>query len=765
MSRRVFALISALLLAVVASAAHAGSSIGTSLNQFSPPAGDTSVDFLREVFGNIVGLVSAGGNLQSNQSDDVLGAMMKIFNSAVLFLGMLFVGYTTIKGTVDSAHDGEILGRKMSSIWVPLRSVGGLAALLPLGSGYSLIQIGILWVALQGVGVADAIWKFAIEQISRDNMISRPMIPDSRPLAANILLAETCMAGMNVFYQQTGRSTRIELKAISNTLVNTGEILNFDVFDAAPGVGAYTALKNYANAKYTVVDYRWRANDNSYLDPDVCGSVSWKQSWEASEGNSNTKIVKAPIMAAHTAAVKAMIQELRPVALQIVSGQKPTPGALEAAANTYENRLRAAAKVAVEDTNGRARADFLKAAESGGWIFAGTWYNHIVRMNDVMQSTLNALPTSHSINILDKEPDLQGLLDVISVVNEYIQVFPGANALQEASGQASQNLEAVRRAYLSTDVRRPQTGESAWEYVRKLISAPFMGAINLTTQSIAGSNLNHMSQMKSFGDTIVGVGEALLAAMAGASGAANSVAAKATVGLAFDVGAVIQFLSGLVTTLTIALFFFGAVLSTYVPMIPFVTWMTSVVNWFVLVLESVIAGPLFSVAHVHPDGDDAVGKAGHGYMMILSLVMRPSLMLFGLIGGMLLTQPVVGLINVAYMTVVAGVQADSMTGIVSFLAYVAIYVIAMTTVVHIVFSLIHWIPDNILRWVGAHAGGIGSAEGAVEKGHSVLVGGVREAKHGAAGSLGGRKLQRPETQKTPNKGDMSNDELLPPGRD
>lgn len=212
-----------LLLALAAGVAHADSSLGTSLNQFTPPAGDTSVEFMREVFGSIVGMISSGGNLQTGQADGVLGSMMKVFNSAVLFLGMLFVGYTTVKGTVDSAHDGEILGKKMSSIWIPLRTVGGTALLLPLGSGYSLIQIGILWLALQGVGVADAVWKAAIEQINRDNMISRPMIPDSRPLAANILKFEVCAAAMNKQFQDSGRSTRIQPTSANQVLTNTGK--------------------------------------------------------------------------------------------------------------------------------------------------------------------------------------------------------------------------------------------------------------------------------------------------------------------------------------------------------------------------------------------------------------------------------------------------------------------------------------------------------------------------------------------------------------
>jgi hypothetical protein len=38
--------------------------------------------------------------------------MMGIFNLAVLFLAMIFVVYTTVKGTVDSAHDGEAWAAK-----------------------------------------------------------------------------------------------------------------------------------------------------------------------------------------------------------------------------------------------------------------------------------------------------------------------------------------------------------------------------------------------------------------------------------------------------------------------------------------------------------------------------------------------------------------------------------------------------------------------------------------------------------------------------
>lgn len=198
---------------------------GVSLNQFAPPAGDASVGFLREAFGNVVGQITVGGSIQGD-TDTVTAAGFKVFNSGVLFLSMLFVLYSTLKGTVDSAHDGEILGRKMSSIWLPLRTVGGTACLLPLGNGFSLIQIVVLWIAIQGAGLGDAIWSAMMDKLAQDNMIGRPNIPDSRPLAANILRFETCAAAMNKQFTDSGRADRIAVKENQKIITNTGEGLS-----------------------------------------------------------------------------------------------------------------------------------------------------------------------------------------------------------------------------------------------------------------------------------------------------------------------------------------------------------------------------------------------------------------------------------------------------------------------------------------------------------------------------------------------------------
>ncbi|MGH7463049.1 MAG: DotA/TraY family protein, partial [Longimicrobiales bacterium] len=273
---------------------------GVSLNHFSPPAGDASVGFLREAFGSVVSMVETNGS-PAGDTDTVTAAGFKIFNSAVLFLSMIFMLYTTIKGTVDSAHDGEILGKKMSSIWVPLRSVGGTAALLPLANGFSLIQIFVLWIAIQGAGAADAIWGAMMEKLTQDNMIGRPSVPDSRPLAANILRFEVCMAAMNKQFSESGRADRIQVAETQKTITNTGEVLSGGNLAAGavggPVVGALNLASSIANARYTVSEYQWSAASNSYQNPNVCGALHWTQSEESSEGSGSTTVAKGPILA------------------------------------------------------------------------------------------------------------------------------------------------------------------------------------------------------------------------------------------------------------------------------------------------------------------------------------------------------------------------------------------------------------------------------------------------------------------------------------
>lgn len=170
---------------------------------FAPPASDYSVIFLGNLFGIVDGVLHGTGS-------QIMGAMFGVFNSAVLALGGIIIMYTLMVSTMNTAHEGQMLGQKWSSIWIPVRSTLGLALLIPKASGYCLMQIFVMWVVVQGVGAADKVWEAALSYLNRGGVIiqaqtTQPPImdvlnPSGTPGvpggALTILSGQVCMMGL-----------------------------------------------------------------------------------------------------------------------------------------------------------------------------------------------------------------------------------------------------------------------------------------------------------------------------------------------------------------------------------------------------------------------------------------------------------------------------------------------------------------------------------------------------------------------------------------
>ncbi|MDF1646596.1 MAG: type IVB secretion system protein DotA [Legionellaceae bacterium] len=166
---------------------------------FAPPTTDISVTFLGNIFGVVDGVLHGTGS-------QIMGTMFGVFNAAVLALGGIVIMYIILVSTMNTAHEGQMLGQKWSSIWVPVRATAGLALLIPKASGYCMMQIFVMWVVLQGVGVADKIWGAALDYLNRGGVIIQGnMAPDISMGAdgggimsgsATILYGQVCMVGL-----------------------------------------------------------------------------------------------------------------------------------------------------------------------------------------------------------------------------------------------------------------------------------------------------------------------------------------------------------------------------------------------------------------------------------------------------------------------------------------------------------------------------------------------------------------------------------------
>ena len=118
------------------------------INLFAYSANDQSLQYLIQIFGSMNGIIplppsapaaSVGGTTA------ILGVMFQTFNSIILAVGALIVVYVTIVGIMNTAHEGQFMGKNWNNLWIPIRTVLGISLLVPTPSGYSGIQIVMMW--------------------------------------------------------------------------------------------------------------------------------------------------------------------------------------------------------------------------------------------------------------------------------------------------------------------------------------------------------------------------------------------------------------------------------------------------------------------------------------------------------------------------------------------------------------------------------------------------------------------------------------------
>src|SRR5690606_35384038 len=84
--------------------------------------------------------------------------------------------------------------------------------------------------------------------------------------------------------------------------------------------------------------------------------------------------------------------------------------------------------------------------------------------------------------------------------------------------------------------------------------------------------------------------------------------------------------AGFVGWLLMVMFVVGALLSTYIPLIPFITWFSALTNYFFVVFEGLIAAQLWAMNHITTDGEGMGQRTERGYTHVLNVLLRPTIM-------------------------------------------------------------------------------------------------------------------------------------------
>lgn len=697
-------------------------------NLFEPSSNDLSLKVLGSLFG---GLIEG-----SNGTDPMLNAI-KIFNGGVLIIGGILAGYTILTGTIGTAHDGEMLGKKFSSAWIPIRYSVGTALVLPVvGGGYCVMQAIVMWLVVQGVGLADKVWISYMSNTSQSSDTSINVTGDYGVLK----LAE------NIFAMQVCNKANAQAIAESSPILNYSNLYNFGTSqkDNVIRFGDTKAIINKsACGKVTLPNY--------IADTVQTNGTTSNTGRLGDIGSIFNTLSTKPIIDAQIKATSTLIAKMDATASKAVSRYDKLDDSvasaiyaeIETGANEYKNTVESASKTLA--SNGGF--DRIKAsADNQGWLLAGAWFNKIIDINNKISVATKSISQS-------KATISTGATDGITI---------DAGKYARSAGIVLQNSKtAITDTQIKTDGtqegQKVESGSSIMGDIGASIGEAFT-TVNL--YALKNDSRHPLIIINDVGDRLI---------------TANTIIATSTMIIGFVAGAVSLIAGNGVTSAMSAFntFFvlpfnalwavgFGA--SYVVPNIGFFIWIGCITGWTLLVIEAIIAAPLWAIMHLHPNGDDMTGKGANGYMLVLSLLLRPVLMVFGLITSIIISSVLGELINKIYFEVFAG--NNNITGIGGFFKILfgtAIYVVLMFIFMQKCFSIIHKLPDQLLRWIGGgqeHLGQMAedfaqSSKAGLAGATGFIGGALSASKNGLASKI--NTLERgysdnPSKQQPPNAG-------------
>jgi conjugal transfer/type IV secretion protein DotA/TraY len=189
-------------------------------------------------------------------------------------------------------------------------------------------------------------------------------------------------------------------------------------------------------------------------------------------------------------------------------------------------------------------------------------------------------------------------------------------------------------------------------------------------------------------------------------------------------GPIAKSLGQVLSQITMLTFAIGAVLYYIVPFMPFVYFFYAASAWVKAVFEAMVGMPLWALSFVRIDGDGLPGKSGmNGFYLLLDILIRPVLIVFGLIASISIFAAQVNVLGEIWYLVESNVGGGdtvntlAVPGETRFLGYTRdaidgfCYTIIYTIIVYMLgmasFKLIDLIPGKILRWMGASVSTIG----------------------------------------------------------
>lgn len=627
---------------------------------------DLSRQLLVMIFGDVV-----TDPLSTNAT--MVGQLFFIFNGIVFALAVIWFLLISLKHITKAGHTGKVFGSGATPMAV-VTTVAGFLFLVPTASGWSLAQLVFLWaVSVMGIGSANLMTDKIADLMKQGySLVMQPVAPQTVSSARAIYGMNLCMYATNAelsgMYSQYGKSDT-PLMSIKKTT---------DGFEITNGSASCGSARLPASSKNSLTGWLFA--------PDVNTDAIESAQRNAMNQMQNTLSQNA------SAFVTALLNKQK-------NGSGTIPDAetaIQQAARAYEDSINAV-------VNAQGKGDELAAVmttelKRSGWLSLGAWYQTFATANQKVSDAVALKPVVSGQSSLGDVGVSDTLNNVMTAYQAQLQNSPYTPPLGTQTAKNTQEAKDSSNpdAVFVNILDKPFLGLT--EYIAKL---------NIGSNQVNSNQMNPLLKMKAIGDYTLMSTELVFVTFSAVkisvdtygNGFTGIIASVLSLKGSELLKNTINTISPFVYFILLVLFGIGFSLSIYLPLIPFIFWLSAGANWIVSVLVGATGGSLWAATHIGTE-EEKGSRSAYGYIFLIDAQIRPMLMVLGFTFASLVIVAIGTLLNMLFGPVIANVQASSITGVVTLVGLLMIYARICTTTVTRVFALQVTMPDYVISWLG-----------------------------------------------------------------
>lgn len=645
------------------------------------------LEYLSVIFGNHVGPIYLGGF-----SNPIVYDIFEKFNVIILSIATVIVTYVSFSSTINTAQDGQFMGKSGNFSWILLRTIIGLALLFPMPkSGYSMIQTGSIWLAIQSNNFASKTLTVIVDYFDKGISIVKNTTLDEaqtiklkqhgEELSWELLKSAICMASMHSISHGNAKDISRD-KILASAFANQYGKLIFP-YQATPKQTLVSKDRVEFTSYFNIGVKNAEATTTLQEDYSaICGCYKAQaivSSNELTKETMNLVSYSKNAVNKKTFALYAMFQHLRPLAERIVAHGGKLSHYIPVI-NEYIKDSGSIYASTISDLIKPHKGEhsfevsmIIEQLKQLGWLGLGALYTNLghapkIELLDTVQDkpipvTLldSGLATVPECNIIK----LQDIEDGIEVPElSYLQKYIGTKL---ENYFLCEKLAIVTTAHYEkygvTTIVKPAAIMPASKFITTLIPE-FYQLIEKT--KVYNSN-DPLVLQTMFGNKLIAATEHNLEQFS-------------------------KFTLDLERLTLILLWLCGAILVFYVPLMPGIIYTVAVVGWLVLVVQSFFVLPILALSLLLPS-NDLLARIGKNLSLPIEIIIRPVLMVVSFVLAIRLYKIAIEFVNLIILNTVT----VNLLGVSKIAAVIVIiiYVLLVLLIINMCFSWFYKISQLI----------------------------------------------------------------------